>query len=252
MDNTLNINHLILLFKRYFIENKQRELTFWGISTVVFMLMHQSYSVEMYMYISGFIFASQMFKSFNYTPGGMHYLLVPATHIEKLIINILLSTFYFFIMILITYLIGTTIGTVLGNLIFGTNSPISFDIFYADSISKTYNDIAIHHIGFIDIFFSFALVQSVFLLGSIYFKGNAVGKTILSIIALAIVIGIIESVLLKLTLGSFSLSKNSFNLTIYDGESLFSGFDITSKIIKYMLIPFFWIVAYFRLTEKEI
>src|ERR1035437_198639 len=110
MNTTLDINRLGLLLKRYFIENKQRELTFWGISTVVFMIMHRTGSVEMFMYIAGFIFAARTFKIFNYTPSGMHYLLIPATHAEKLIINIILSTLYFFIMFVITYIIGTTIG----------------------------------------------------------------------------------------------------------------------------------------------
>ena len=103
MNKTLNINRLGLLLKRYFIENKQRELTFWGIATVVFMIMHQSQAVTMFLFIAGFIFASRTFKIFGFTPGGMHYLLIPATHLEKLVTNILLSTVYYFGMFLLTY-----------------------------------------------------------------------------------------------------------------------------------------------------
>ena len=79
MNTTFSFNRLGLLIKRYFVENKQRELSFWGIVIVVFMIMHESTAIEMFFYISGFIFAARMFKIFSYTPGGMHYLLIPAT-----------------------------------------------------------------------------------------------------------------------------------------------------------------------------
>ena len=58
MNTTLDINRLGLLLRRFFIENKQRELIFWGITVVVFTLMHlagpqeKSISVEMFLYIS--------------------------------------------------------------------------------------------------------------------------------------------------------------------------------------------------------
>ncbi|MFT3753509.1 MAG: hypothetical protein QM800_11765 [Paludibacter sp.] len=135
MNTTLNINRLGLLLKRYFTENKQRELTFWGITTVVFTLMHlagsqeKAISVQMFLYISGFIFAARSFKFFNFTPGGMHYLLIPATHLEKLTTAILLSIFYYFAMILLTYTAGTILGTTFGNIFFDMNNPIQFALF---------------------------------------------------------------------------------------------------------------------------
>jgi len=251
MNTTLNFNRLGLLFQRFFIENRQRELTFWGIATVVFMIMHHGGSVEMFLYIAGFIFASQMFKVFNYTPGGMHYLLIPATHVEKLIVNIVLSTFYYFIMILITYIIGTIIGTLLGNLIFSWNNPINFQLFN-DSISNAWNNQRYQHNGILEIFVTFALIQSIFMLGSIYFKGNAIGKTFLTIIALSLILGLLEMILFKFTFGSFHLDGQSFNLNLRTGEDLFPGFEIIGTIIKYLLIPFFWLVSYFRLTEKQV
>jgi len=55
MNTTLNINRIGLLLKRFFIENKQRELTFWGITIIIFMLMHQTESVAMFLYVTGFI-----------------------------------------------------------------------------------------------------------------------------------------------------------------------------------------------------
>ncbi|MDR3652791.1 MAG: hypothetical protein P4L34_07460 [Paludibacter sp.] len=251
MNTTLDINRLGLLLKRYFIENKQRELTFWGITIVVFMLMRQKVSAEMFLYISGFIFAARAFKVFNYTPGGMHYLLIPATHTEKLIINILLSTFYFFVMILVTYVIGTTIGTYLGNLIFGTYNSVNYELLNG-SISIPWKDLTVHSTGLIDIFFLFALIQSIFMLGSVYFNRNAIGKTFLALNGIGFIIGIMEMFIIKFSFGSYHFDGNTVYLTIFSNENFFSGYLTAAKIFKILLIPFLWVISYYRLTEKQV
>jgi hypothetical protein len=245
MNTTLNINRLGLLLKRYFIENKQRELTFWGITIVVFTLMHlagaqeKSISVEMFLYISGFIFAARTFKIFNHTPGGMHYLLIPATHFEKLTTAILLSTFYYFVMILITYSLGTILGTTIGNFFFESNNPIVFTLFYSHA------DIYSNSHSLLNKFIFFAEIQSVFILGSIYFKGNVIGKTWLTMTALGIIIAIIQISLMKILWGDMHFAE-TFNYQT--GHLLGSNI----KVLVYLLIPFFWVVSYFRLKEKQV
>jgi len=259
MNTTLNINRLGLLLKRYFLENKQRELTFWGITMVVFTLMHLAgaqdkfISVEIYLFISGFIFAAGTFKAFNFTPSGMHYLLIPATHLEKLVTAIILSTFYFFVCTLITYTIGTALGTTIGNIFLDMHNPIQFTLFQSTP-DFIVNGHSIHKAGnaLLNTFIGFAGVQSVFMLGSIYFKGNAIGKTMLAIIAVSIVLGIIEVFLLKATFGTYHLNGQMLNLSITPEHNMFAGAETVGTIIKYALIPFFWVVTYFRLTEKEV
>lgn len=254
MNTTLDINRLGLLLRRFFIENKQRELTFWGITTVVFTLMHlagaqeKSISVEMFLYISGFIFAARTFKIFNYTPGGMHYLLIPATHFEKLTTAILLSTFYYFVMILITYSLGTILGTTIGNFFFESNNPIVFALF--NSSADIYNNS--HAPSLLNKFILFAGIQSTFMLGSVYFKGNAVGKTFLAITAISIVLGIIELFLLKITFGTYHLDGQMMNISIDSEQGFLSALGTASKVFAYALIPFFWVVSYFRLKEKQV
>jgi hypothetical protein len=252
MNTTFSFNRLGLLIKRYFVENRQRELSFWGIVIVVFMLMHQNVSVEIFFYIAGFIFAARMFKIFAYTPGGMHYLLIPATHLEKLVTTIFLSTFYYLIMLLITYSIGTLLGTELGNAIFGTQHDLSLSLFQMDSVNSTMNYSGIRQVNFLDFLLGFALTQSIFLLGSVYFKRNAVGKTFLTLISFAFVIGLIELVIFKVSFGSYHLNGQSLDVNFTSGDDVFAGFKLILKTIKYLLIPFFWIVTYFRLTEKQV
>jgi hypothetical protein len=252
MNTTFSFNRLGLLINRYFAENKQRELSFWGIVIVVFIFMHKINAVESFFYISGFIFAARMFKVFSYTPGGMHYLLIPATHLEKLVTAILLSTVYFFIMLLVSYTIGNIAGTSLENLIFSTQNPVSLDILQLESASYAWgNHQMAHYAGLPVIFFTFAIFQSVFLLGSVYFKRHALIRTLLTIIFIFILIAFLEALIFRITYGSFSLVGHSFNFT-FSGDDLFPGFEQASKVFSYLLVPFFWLVAYFRLTEKQV
>ncbi|MBV5343028.1 hypothetical protein JZU68_05270 [bacterium] len=161
----------------------------------------------MFIIIAGFIFAGRMYKSFSYTPGGMHYLLIPATHLEKLVSGIILSTFYFLAGVLLSYFIGNTVGTHLGNLIFGLNNTVHFQLFEtANEINRMSSD---SNLSYLDMFVGFAIVQSIFLLGSIYFKRNTIGKTMLSIIAFTVVIGLIEILLLKFNFDTTSIQNEN-------------------------------------------
>lgn len=252
MNTTFNFNRIGLLIKRFFMENKQKEITFWGITTVIFMIMREPTSVEMFLYISGFIFAARMFKEFGYTPGGMHYLLIPTTQLEKLISNILLSIVYYFIMFLITYTIGTIFGTLIGNLILSTQQPVGLDFFQISSISTVWENNIVHHNGFWNIFLTFAQIQSIFMLGSLYFKRNALSRTFLSLIIIMVVLVLIEVFLLRITFGTYQVSGQSLKFTFGSGENLFSGFEIAAQILQYLFIPFLWVVSYFRLTEKQV
>ncbi len=247
MNTTFSMNRLGLLISRYFIENKQRELAFWGIATIVFMLMHQAESVSMFVFIAGLVFASNSFKSFNYTPTGMHFLLIPATHTEKLVTAIILNTVYFFAAFLVTYTVGTFIGINLENLIFGHNVPVTFNLF------ESTNQFGQESTSLWSTFYSFAILQAVFTLGSVYFKRSGAFKTILSIFVLSFGLALLEMLMLKLMFGSFHLNgNNDFNINFPIGHELFPGMTVLGDVIKYATLPFLWIVSYFRLTEKQV
>lgn len=258
MSTTFNINRLGLTLKRYFIENKQRELTFWGIAMVFFTLINMTQSggnlisVVMFLNIAGFIFAAKAFKVFNYTPSGMHYLLIPATHLEKMITAVLLSTFYFFAMILVTYTIGTTVGISVSNLIFDTNNPIQYPLLQSVPDYYVQGQLIRSGSSILDTFIVFAGIQSIFMLGSIFFKGNAIGKTMLSIIAIGMLLGLFELFLLKITFGAYQSFGGMLLISGPMSALLFPGVETIVSIFKYALIPFFWVVTYFRLTEKEV
>jgi hypothetical protein len=157
-------------------------------------------------------------------------------------------------MVLITYTVGTILGTTIGNAVFNLNNPIHFELFQSPEYHYVINN-GIHTSyksgpGLLNMFIAFAGIQSVFVLGSIYFKGNAVAKTVLALFGFAVAIVIIEIILFKITFGAYDAT--TFRLAIPSGHGLYSGFEIASTFFTYALIPFLWVVTYFRLTEKEV
>jgi len=107
--------------------------------------------------------------------------------------------------------------------------------------------------AFLEMMVTFLLIQSTFLLGSAYFKRGSIGKTYLTIFAFFLVIGIIELFFLK---GFFSdisdmRKMNTFNF-VNDSTGTFTIIKNGCKIFTILLIPYFWTVTYFRLTEKQV
>jgi len=132
--------------------------------------------------------------------------------------------------------------------IFNLNNTVHFQLF------ETANEINNISSGssYLDMFIGFAIVQSIFLLGSIYFKRSTIGKTFLSIIVFSVVIGLIELILLKLNFDTTSIQSQNINISLLEVKSMFPGLEVVGEIIKYATVPFFWVVSYFRLTEKEV
>jgi hypothetical protein len=254
MNTTFSFNRLVLMLKRYFIENKNKEIMYWGILILVFTLVHKAETAKSLLYIMGFIFAAKQFKIFAYTPGGMHYLLIPATHLEKLISNIILTTVYFFIMILLTYSIGNFIGTNLYNLIFNHSDPVTWEFFNSANTHSLGNNFNLtQENGFLDMFITFLTIQSIFMLGSVYFKRGAMGRTWLVIFAFSILIGIMELIILKGLFGGISTMRNMNSISIMtNGSTTITIIENGFKIFSYLLIPYLWLVTYFRLTEKQV
>ena len=254
MNNLLNFKRLVLILKRYFIENKHSEIMYWGILVLVFTLIHKAESAKIILYVMGFIFAAKQFKLFAYTPGGMHYLLIPATQLEKLASAILLTTVYYFPMFILSYSIGNIVGTTVFNMLFSQSSPVTWEFFNSANAQSLGNNFSfLQGNQFLEMIVTFITIQSVFLLGSIFFRRNPIGRTMLSLFVLFIVLGIIETFFFKGFFGGIASMRNmssfSFNA---DNSTLLSTVGYGFKIFGYLLIPFFWTVTYFRLTEKQV
>lgn len=266
MNNTFNINRIGLLIQRYFIENSRRELLYWGIITFVFMFFRNNVGAIMTItYFLGIFFATRTIKEIHSKTNGINYFMIPASQLEKLTTALLLSIVYFFGMILIAYVAGNIIGTFLNNLLvkvpffstelglFVTQSSLNWELFNPQGNMWHYNDFMISSDGknilILNFFLSFVISQSIFLFGGIYFKNNAVLKVFASIFL--IVFAFVALAIFELwVLNGFNFGSMEFGDDV--SRDTIQIFDTVANIFMYLLIPFFWITSYFRLTEKEV
>ena len=253
MNTLFSFKRFGLLLQRYFYERKKRELLFWSITTLIFMLSSNSVQfLATYLVVSGTIFVSNLFREIHSKTQGINYFMLPATQLEKITMMLFVSVIYYFAMFLITYIIGNVLGTLLNNLLatfltWFSHSNIQWHLFQSGFFAGRFIQLPLK-----EIFMTFISVQAIFLLGGIYFKRNAFLKTVFSIFALMFVLLIIEVMLLSLFI------EGAFTTSLYFPEEMFFSLNFETfykpilNTLSYLFVPFVWVVSYFRLTEKEV
>jgi hypothetical protein len=254
-----------LLIRRYFHEKFRQELIYWSVITVFFMFFRNNVAaIGLLLFIAGAIFAARFSREMHRPASGINYFMIPATQTEKITVTILLTTFYYFAMMLLVYAIGNLAGTFIGNSINSVlydlfhpgnqpfhHAPLRWELFET-SLSTSVNVMTITgessrepHIW--TFFQVFLLNQAIFVLGGIYFKRTQAFKTFLSVAALQFLL------LLLCGLEFYLIFKDSFSAIRQDVDSFVTR-DIwnISKVLFWLLPPFLWVTSYFRLTEKQV
>ena len=254
MKTNFNIQRISLLLKRYFVENSYREIMFWSIIILVFTVFDQRDFVKIVLYISGLVFSVNLYKELWNAPSSIHFFMIPATQIEKITVAVLLNTLYFFVMTLLAYFLGHMLIIFVYHLILKNQIHINWDLFEATKTifmnGKTY--VSINN-EFWKILGNFAFIQALSMVGSLYFKNNSTLKTMISIFGIAIIIGITQLLLMKMFLGDISLADSIVYINIaINNPNVPTTIEYLIRFIGYLLIPFLWLVSYFRLTEKQV
>ena len=252
MDSAINYNRIILLIKRYFLENMNYEVMLWSLLTMIFTFVHQPDFFSSILNMSGILYAVRQYKSLSHTPNGMHFFMIPTKQTEKLISTILLTTVYYFLMTWLVYLIGSVLGGLISKFYLGTSMDIKWDVF--TTTAHQYENgmmLVANNNTFWQTLSKFTILQSIFLLGSLYFKKNATLKTILSLIAIGIGFSIIELFIVQQTFGEQSAGIQSFSLSI-SSSNLDSSYGWIAQLLGVLIIPYLWLISYFRLTEREV
>jgi hypothetical protein len=254
MDKKINFKRILLLIQRYLLENISRELMFWSIIALIFTVLDHRVFVLFVLFSSGLIYSVRLQKDLLRGPNGMHYLMIPATQTEKIISNIFLNTFYHFSMTLLAYSIGNLLVTLTYHIILKLKIPVSWDLFqvsntvYADGFMQV-----THQNVFWQIFGIFAFSQAIFTLGTLYFKNNAVIKTVFSIVIIGMILFFIQIILFKTIWDIKHLSNAIFPMFVMISDSTIPAIaDKAITVGSYLLLPLLWIVSYFRLTEKQV
>jgi len=248
--SAFNFNRIGLLFQRYFYENFISELIYWGVVAIVFMYVRNHFpSLVLFILITGAIYAARYFRETHSPKNGIAYFMIPATQLEKLFVAIVMTSMYYFLMMIIAFIIGNFLGSLLNNMLASINhlyfikhTPLSWEFFNVNFVPGGIYTFRVNYL--VILFVLLLFTESIFLLGSIYFKKNNFFLTFLT--------GAVTFILLCFLF--YFTAKMGFVSPKSPVQNILFG-KIVSYVIQlfiFFLIPFFWIVTYFRLTEKQV
>jgi hypothetical protein len=268
--NYFDFRRVGLLFQRYFVERFRSELIYWGIMAIVFMFLRNSpSSMFALILIAGIFYAARFFKEIHHSGNGVAYFMIPATQLEKLTVAVVMTTVYFYVMMMITYIIGNLTGTFLSNMLASLDF-FSISLFHHSSLQWVlFEKAGLFPIAMFEVINSdvgnirnagwflsvFLLIQSVFLLGSIYFKRSQVFKTFLTVFLLFLFLFVLSLIEGKLILGDHIQTMTGAELKAAsdkEWDMWLEIFAVPAKICYFLLPVYLWVVSYFRLTEKQV
>jgi len=273
MNNAFSFQRLSLLIRKQWAENSRfyglATLALLGVMAMVFILFwlmmdypsyHEDQTVIIYfvgLFLVGSIFSSTAFNALGEKEKGQYWMSVPATHAEKLVTAILFSMVLFFVVYTAVFFLVKMLAVQYIKMQMASDPGISFSRFFnKDKISDEHTKAVLGYL-----LLGFLAVQSIFLLGSIYFKKYAFIKTVIIVIAF---FALYIFAVAKLFKGFLPENYNwegyrvVFNNipndnTIYHQYSFGETFkEILLAIVKWIWAPLCWVIAWFRLREKEI
>ncbi len=273
MNQFFSFNRFRLLVLKHWADNKKRYglsvIAFIGLLIawfVLFMLTDserpmskdlQQVTFFLSLFALGTFYASQYFHDLGSRAKGINFLLVPASTFEKLLCSLLYTVVVFIVVFTAAFYLVDIALVAISKSFAGANEAadkITVVNMFKINLLQFNKDSTVN---FLLIFFS---VQSVFLLGSVYFEKYSFIKTIIA--------GFIACFVLFCLLYFFNelvLPKGGYHrgfLTSYrvhvDGinDRLIQVPGWIGEVFRYMVMyataPFLWIVTYYRLKEKQV
>jgi hypothetical protein len=249
----LNINRLYYLIRRDLVINYKSFLI--GIGAIggflLLLLLGETYfrgflSYEslavifyLFFFIGGFIFTSRVFNELNREDSGYRYLTLPASTLEKLISKWILSSIAF---ILVSY-VGIQLVTLLGALI----SMVLFEVdFHVINFAES---------GFFLEAARYLVIHSIFFLGACAFRNHNFLKTVLAIFIVGAVVSVFTSAVAYLLPGKSVIVDPHYlsSMESLNSSDFLSTLSQISETVKwYVIAPFFLVVSYFKLTERQV
>ncbi len=249
----LSLKRIYLLIRRYITLNAKATLiALGGISGfLLLIILVQTYASGQVIYsgfvktfwaiffFGGFILTSRIFHELHSPEKSYQYLSLPASTLEKFLSRWLLSSLIYMV---VTFLVLGLIGLLGGGLgagLFGVQfhplNPLQLD--------------------FIQLAGTYWVMQSVFLLGACHFRGHNFLKTLLALFLIGVFIAIFTSLMTKFIMAGQWPEHGGFEPEYFQQVPAF--FTVTLPAIAktffwYLMAPFFLIVSYFKLKERQV
>jgi hypothetical protein len=244
MDTSLSLTRIKHLLNRYFIENWKKDLYVGLVLLVIAFVVNPMSGFSGFVYmVMVLLYTSRIFSNLAYKESAHHYLMIPASTREKLLVNLFLSHIYY-VLLLLAFLV---LGILLRALILAP--------FCDTSLCYTFLNTSYINFNFAS-YLSFLFFQSILVFGSVYFKKNAFIKTLLSIAAFSFFLVMLVIFIFKMNpdsltplMDEFKVMQESFMINrMLNYKTSFC----ISTIIYIVITCFFWMLSYFRLRETEV
>lgn len=182
------------------------------------------------LFIGGFYISSLAFKELHDNARSYIYLMLPCSNFEKFLNKLLLTSLGYVVALSCCYFMLSLIISGISLLLFNEHQPL-FNPFHTDILLSIR---------------AYLIWQSIFLLGSVYFRKHVMSKIIFTISCFAII-------LLGFASCTSSLVLNTDTFLFFSYSHWFDAFPhLIKAIFFFLLAPFCWFVAYLRLTEMEL
>lgn len=202
------------------------------------------------LFLAGSIFASMSFNMLGRKDKGIYWLSIPATHLEKLVCTILFSTILFFIVYcLCFYLVKSIALTYLANII-EKDPRLSYK--EMNGFDEGFGSVIKYFL------YAYFAVQSLYLLGSVYFsRYSFIITTVVGALVMFVFVYYITQIDRFMEPDSWELfTVKRMDANVQDSYFLYSVspsvIDIVKYAVQFIWVPVFWFAAWYRLKEKEI
>ncbi len=189
-----------------------------------------------FIFIAGYLVTSMAYNEIHTPARGQFYLILPANTFEKLLSNWLLTSVIYILVAQVLLSLVLIISGLLSALIFSTQIE-----FYNPFTEAGFKNMGIY-----------VVTQSIFFLGALYFRKNNMLKTLLSLFVIIVVISTVSGLFGWIILGEFN-QINEENLPPQRLELFTDTIPQIARVLFWGLTaPFFLIVSYFKLKEREV
>ena len=276
MNQTFSFQRFSLLVSKNWAENKKRYslsiLAYISLLSVWFMFVMltdisnplaknlQEVTFFFSLFLVGPFFASQFFSDLGSKTKGTNYLMVPASALEKLLCGLLYSIILFFIIFTLAFYLVDVLVVLIANAFHPSYNGITTQdgIAFQAHVVNVFNMRDLPQNNNLSYYFLvvFLTLQSVALLGSIYFSKYSYIKTVISLTLIVIVTYLILFKLREniMPMGNFSVTE--YKIYENDQVKIVSLPVWAQRVIEYLcsyaFAFVFWVTTYFRLKEKEV
>ena len=183
----------------------------------------------------GFILSSLTFNDLSNPLKRYNYLTLPASTLEKFISMWFLTCVCWVVVFTFAYFIYSLIANAIGHFLFRNITFLAFDPLGKIPLS------AIKY---------YIILQGIFLIGAIHFKGYVFPKTIFALLLFGMVCGIIFYFTMS-DLFQFD-SEYISEYSSMKGTTLYQVWLIIQWMFWWMLAPLCWVITYIGLKEQEV